>query len=343
MVRAARWTAVVLAGLYVLAVGVLLALIPARSVSVSASPLVAALAAHGLGTAARAVNGVLVTAILSTMLAVMFSLGRVVRSLAEDGMGPPWLVDRSPVPRRGILFSGAVMLAGVALGYLVPRQVYLFLVSAGGFALLLVYAGIVAAHWRLRAAQARLHAAGGRAAGSRPTLVPGFPWSNALVLAVVAAVLAGMPLVPGQGAGLGAGLAMTALVSGIYAWRARRRLRTPAVAPTPGQSAPARAEQAPAAPAAPAPHRAPSSRRLPPDPARTPLQAPDRPEPVPAPALGWEVAPELTPGEPATGRTPPRPPVPPAAGGLGAARQGQQPGRSRNPGHRGHKDEGPAG
>ncbi|WP_460040239.1 amino acid permease [Thermaerobacter litoralis] len=235
VVRAARRTALVLAGLYVLAVGVLLPLIPTRRLGVSASPMVAALAAHGLAGTARVVNGVLVTAILSTMLAVMFSLGRVVRSLAEDGMGPAWLVEGSPVPRRGILFSGAVMLAGVGLGYLVPRQVYVFLVSAGGFALLLVYASIVAAHWRLRAAGARAGLrpparapAVGQAPGRPRTLVPGFPWSNVLVLAVVLAVMAGMPLVPGQGAGLAAGLVLTALAAGVYLVRARGAARAAA-------------------------------------------------------------------------------------------------------------------
>ncbi|ADU52309.1 amino acid permease-associated region [Thermaerobacter marianensis DSM 12885] len=298
VLRAARRTALLLAGLYVLAVGSLLPLIPTARLDVTASPMVTALAVHGLGAAARMVNAVLVTAILSTMLAVMFSLGRVVRSLAEDGMGPAWLVDRGPVPRRGIVFSGAVMLAGVALGYLVPRQVYVFLVSAGGFALLLVYASIVAAHWRLR----RQAEAGGRRG---VPLVPGFPWSSALVLAVLLAIMAGMPLVPGQESGLLAGLAMAAVAAGVYGWRARAGLtrQTPAPAGAPGETgtgAPGRETARPPRPVTGRPQPAPappvtSGAEVAGRPwAGPPGRAPQR-RTVPRPAVAFETAEEMTP------------------------------------------------
>ena len=216
---AARRTALALTGLYVLAVGSLLPLIPTRRLDVNASPLVAGLSAHGIPWAARAINGVLVTAILSTMLAVMFSLGRVVRSLAEDGLGPAWLRERGEVPRRGILFSGLVMLLGVGLGYLVPRQVYVFLVSAGGYALILVYVSVVAARLRLR------RDAG--AAQAEPVLVPGHPVTSWLALAVLAGTLAGLPLVPGQASGLIAGLALTGLAAAAFTWQRRRAAGAP--------------------------------------------------------------------------------------------------------------------
>ncbi|HEY8552183.1 MAG TPA: amino acid permease [Thermaerobacter sp.] len=295
VLRAARRTALALAGLYVAAVGSLLPLIPTERLDVSASPMVAALAAQGLGTTSRLVNAVLVTAILSTMLAVMFSLGRVLRSLAEDGMGPPWLVDRGSVPRRGIVFSGAAMLAGVALGYVVPRQVYVFLVSAGGFALLLVYGSIVAAHWRLRAA-----------AAPRAGLVPAFPWSNALVLAVVLAVLAGMPLVPGQGAGLAAGLALTALAAGVYALRVRGGVWTTAGSRA-ARPRPAAARPRPSGDGAPAAARA-----------TAPTPAPSGAPGVPAGrhlAPAWELGREVA---PPVGRSAPRLPATARAAQLAA-------------------------
>ena len=295
VLRAARRTALALAGLYVVAVGSLLPLIPTARLDVSASPLVAALAAHGLGTTSRLVNGVLVTAILSTMLAVMFSLGRVLRSLAEDGMGPAWLVDRGTVPRRGIVFSGAAMLGGVALGYVVPRQVYVFLVSAGGFALLLVYGSIVAAHWRLRAEAAP---------GAR--LVPAFPWSNALVLLLVLAVLAGMPLVPGQGMGLAAGLALTALAAGVYGLRRRGGRRPAARGTRRGADAASRRpadDRAPAAAGTPAATPAPAGVRL--------------PKADPAPASAWDLGQELAP--------PTRQPTAPAPAPAQPARQPARP------------------
>ena len=54
-------------------------------------------------------NVVLITAILSTMLAAMFALGRMMRSLSDEHMAPKWLRDKGDVPYRGILCSGAAM------------------------------------------------------------------------------------------------------------------------------------------------------------------------------------------------------------------------------------------
>ncbi|PZN11933.1 MAG: amino acid permease [Bacillota bacterium] len=218
--RANLLTTLGLTALYVVAIGVLLPLIPTARLTTEASPWVAALGAHGIAWAARAINGVVITAILSTILAALFGLGRVVRSLAEAGYGPAWLCDRGEVPRRGILFSGLAMLAGVSLGYVLPRQAYLFLVSAGGFAFLLVYLSVVAAQLRLR-----------RVAGCPPPgrcQVPGYPYTSWLALAALVAITASMPLVPGQGSGLVAGLALTGATATTFWLRRAAGARRPA-------------------------------------------------------------------------------------------------------------------
>ncbi|HEY8393510.1 MAG TPA: amino acid permease [Thermaerobacter sp.] len=222
--RANLLTTLGLTALYIVAIGVLLPLIPTARLTTAASPWVAALEAHGIAWAARAINGVVVTAILSTILAALFGLGRVVRSLAEAGYGPGWLRDPGEVPRRGILFSGVAMLAGVSLGYVLPRQAYLFLVSAGGFAFLLVYLAVVAAQLRLR-----------RVAGCPPPArcqVPGYPYTSWLALAALAAITASMPLVPGQGSGLVAGLVLTGATVVAF-WLRRRVAGARPVAPDP--------------------------------------------------------------------------------------------------------------
>ncbi|MNP43418.1 putative proline-specific permease [compost metagenome] len=66
------------------------------------------------------INIVMVTAILSTMLAATFGLGRMIRSLAAEGHAPSWLKEKTDVPYRGILFSGLAMLGGLGLGFLLP-------------------------------------------------------------------------------------------------------------------------------------------------------------------------------------------------------------------------------
>jgi len=198
--RAILYTILGLVGLYSLAILVLLPLVRTSRLTESVSPLVAGLTAAGLNWAAGLINIVLVVAILSTMLAAMFGMGRMVRSLAEAGYAPLWLKESSDVPVRGILFSGAGMLAGVALslGYLLPSRIYLFLISSGGFSLLFTYVIIMATHYKYR-----------KVYGCPPTghcQLRGYPYTTLLGLAALIAIIVSMPLVPGQGFGLLAGI-----------------------------------------------------------------------------------------------------------------------------------------
>ncbi len=206
--KAITYTVIGLVGLYVTAITAILLLVPTAVISTEHSPLVTALTTWNFNWAGNVINIVLVTAILSTMLAAMFGLGRMIRSLAEEGHGPTWLRDNGEIPYRGIVFSGVAMLAGLGLGLLLPAQVYLFLVSSGGFALLFSYMVILASHYKLR----KLH-------GCPPQgkcQLPGFPVTSWVALASILLIIASMPLIPGQGAGLFAGLSFVALFSLVY-------------------------------------------------------------------------------------------------------------------------------
>jgi len=86
--RAIKCTVIGLVGLYVFTILVLLPLIPTNALTAEESPLVLALTRWNLGWAGNAITIVLVTAILSTMLAAMFGLGRMIRSLADEGHAP---------------------------------------------------------------------------------------------------------------------------------------------------------------------------------------------------------------------------------------------------------------
>lgn len=206
--KAITLTVLGLVGLYVAAIAVLLPLMPTEALGGNESPLVAALVRWRLGWAGSVIGIVLVTAILSTMLAAMFGLGRMIRSLADEGYAPSWVKDTGDVPYRGIIFSGIAMLGGLGLGFLLPEQVYLFLVSSGGFALLFTYVIILATHYKFR----KQH-------GCPPEgqcQLPGYPWTSWLALISSVIIIASMPLIPGQGAGLLAGLMLVLLFSGVY-------------------------------------------------------------------------------------------------------------------------------
>lgn len=205
--KAIKYTVICLAAFYILSVAALLPLIPTAGLSEDISPMVAALNRWGIGWAGTILNIVLITAILSTMLAAMFGLGRMMRSLADEGHAPKWLKDESNVPRRGILFSGFAMLLGLGFGMLLPR-VYLFLISSGGFALLFTYAAILATHIRFR-----------KINGCPPEgkcQMPGYPYTSWIALISMIIIILSMPFIPGQGSGLIAGVVLIALYSFIY-------------------------------------------------------------------------------------------------------------------------------
>lgn len=207
--RAILFTVLGLVGLYIVAISVLLPLVRTSRLTETVSPLVSGLTAAGFGWAAGLINVILVTAILSTMLAAMFGMGRMVRSLADSGYAPLWLKEKWDIPRRGILFSGAAMLLGVALAFILPSRVYIFLVSSGGFALLFTYVVIMATHLKYR-----------KINGCPPKghcQLRGYPYTTIIGLVSLIAIIISMPLIPGQGTGLMAGLALAAFYVLAYA------------------------------------------------------------------------------------------------------------------------------
>ncbi len=211
--RAIRYTVIALTGLYIVSVAVLLPLIPVSELTEEQSPQVLALSKWNMGWVGSVMSFVLMTAIFSTMLASMFGLGRMMRSLAEEGHAPSWLKDKHNIPRKGILFSGAVMLAGLFLGFLLPK-VYLFLVSAGGFSLLFTYLIIVLTHYKMR-----------KKSGCPPhgsCQLPLFPFTSWLAIISIIAIILSMPLVQGQQYGLFAGLALVIVY--ILLYQVKKRL-----------------------------------------------------------------------------------------------------------------------
>ncbi|MGG3560042.1 amino acid permease [Neobacillus rhizosphaerae] len=218
--KAIRYTVFSLVGLYILYALVLLPLIPTSTLNETISPMVASLDRWGIGWAGTALNIVLISAILSAMLAAIFGLGRMIRSLADEGHAPGWLKDSKDVPYRGILFSGFAMLVGLGFGLLFPR-VYLVLITSGGFALIFTYAVIMASHIRFR-----------KRNGCPPggiCQMPGFPYTSWITLISMIIVLVSMPFIPGQGTGLVAGIGMVVIYSLIYfAMRYRTRSRSQA-------------------------------------------------------------------------------------------------------------------
>lgn len=203
--KAIKYTTLSLVGLYIISIAVLIFLVPTVSISENVSPMVMALNSWGISWAGNAMNIVMVTAILSTMLAAMFGLGRMIRSLADENYAPAWLKDKRDVPYRGIIFSGFAMLSGLIIGFLFPKA-YVFLVSSGGFAVIFTYIMIVASEIKLRKKQLNI-------IEKKSNVYAYISW---ITLISLIAILASMPFISGQTAGLIAGLIIIGMYSSIY-------------------------------------------------------------------------------------------------------------------------------
>lgn len=195
--KAIRYTVVSLVGLFLLYIFLLLPLVPTRVLNENTSAIVASLTRHGIMGAGTVLGLVIISAILSSMLATMFGLGRMMRALADENQAPRWLREKTDVPRRGIIASGIAMLLSLWFGQLLP-SVYLFLLSSGGFAILFTYAVMMASQMRLRKIQ-----------GCPPEgkcQLPGYPYTSGFVLVSLIVAILSMPFVRGQLSGLIAGL-----------------------------------------------------------------------------------------------------------------------------------------
>jgi AAT family amino acid transporter len=186
---------------------VLLPLIPVDKIDESKSPFVAALLNQNITFAAKVINIVLIIAILSTMLAAVFGLARMLKSLVEDHFAPKFLRDEGNTPYKGIIFSGVVMFIFFSISFFLPKNVYLFLVSSSSFSLLFTYLMIVLSHYKYRKKMGTCR---------KNCQVPIFPFSSWFTIISLILIIVSMPFVKGQGVGLLAGGGLVAIFTLIY-------------------------------------------------------------------------------------------------------------------------------
>ncbi|MPM71735.1 L-asparagine permease 2 [bioreactor metagenome] len=206
MPKAIHLTVLSLVGLYLLCISILIFIVPTANLSEDESSLVTALNYYNITWASTAMNIILISAILSTMVAAMFGIGRMLRSLVEGGLGPEFLKDKTDVPYRGIIFSGLSMLLSLFIGLIFPR-VYLFLISSGGFAILFTYIVLMFTHIRFRKRN-------GKPEGK--CRLCGFPYSSLFTLLGLLVAMFSMLFVKGQASGFFAGVSLVAFFSIFY-------------------------------------------------------------------------------------------------------------------------------
>jgi amino acid transporter, AAT family len=174
---------------YVGALAVIMSLVAWNQLSPSSSPFVMVFDHIGIPAAAGIINFVVITAAASACNSGIFSTGRMLYTLAQFKQAPRVFgrVSRRHVPAAGITASVALMLVGVLLNYLMPGEVFGYVISVVLVVQLWTWAMIVLAHIGYRKA---VRAGRARAVSFR---MPGAPYTNWLVLGflLLVAVLLG--------------------------------------------------------------------------------------------------------------------------------------------------------
>ncbi|MDN0077543.1 amino acid permease [Crenobacter sp. SG2303] len=120
---------------YVGALFVIMSLYPWNEIGTQGSPFVMTFEKMGIPAAAGIINFVVLTAALSSCNSGIFSTGRMVYNLAQQNQALPVFgkVGKNGVPNAAVLISVVLLLAGVVLNYLAPKEVFTWLTAIATF------------------------------------------------------------------------------------------------------------------------------------------------------------------------------------------------------------------
>jgi GABA permease len=193
------------------------------------SPCVAGLDVMGIPAATDIMNAVVLTAVLSCLNSGIYTASRVLLTLSRRGDAPRGLleINRRGVPVKAILSCTAVAYVGIALAYISPDKVFLFLLNSSGAIVLFVYFLICAAQLRMRR---QLEAESPERIRIRMWL---YPWLTYLAMIAIAVVVGSMYFIEDSRSQLVLSLLSLAVVVAAYVWRKRRQEAAgPAIVPT---------------------------------------------------------------------------------------------------------------
>ena len=137
---------------YVGALFVILSIYPWNEIGTQGSPFVMTFERLGIKTAAGIINFVVITAALSSCNGGIFSTGRMLYSLAQNGQAPATFGTTSSngVPRKALLLSIFALLLGVLANYLVPDKVFVWVTSIATFGAIWTWVMILLAQLKFR-------------------------------------------------------------------------------------------------------------------------------------------------------------------------------------------------
>ena len=131
---------------------VLMTLWPWNEVGKDASPFVQIFQNAGFKSTANILNFVVLTAAISVYNSAIYSNSRMLYGLAKSGNAPKFFERLSSrgVPVNGILVSSGITLLAAVLNYLLPDEVFMYMMSIVTGAVVISWALIVMTHLKFR-------------------------------------------------------------------------------------------------------------------------------------------------------------------------------------------------
>ena len=177
---------------YIGAVFVLVTLYPWNEVGVNGSPFVEIFSKLGISIASDLLNIVVIIAALSAYNSCLFANARLLHSMALHGNAPKFLAATSKhgVPWKGVFFSSFFVSLVVFLCYILPHEVFTYIMSIVTVAVITSWILIILTHFKFR----KFLGAEGVKNLSYKTIF--YPYANILTLGYFALVIFVMISIP---------------------------------------------------------------------------------------------------------------------------------------------------
>lgn len=159
---------------------VIMSIYPWNSLNADSSPFVEVFSEIGITIAASLINLVVLSAAASACNSAIYSTGRMLRSLSQEGSAPKRFrrLTTHRVPGNALVFSTIVIFISVVLNYIMPSEVFTLISSIATTCFLFIWSMLVYTHLKYRKSIL------GKKAHSFK--MPFYPFSNYLVFLYMA-------------------------------------------------------------------------------------------------------------------------------------------------------------
>ena len=177
---------------YLGALFVIMSIYPWDELGTHGSPFVMTFERLGIKSAAGIINFVVLTAALSSCNGGIYSTGRMLYNLAQQGQAPRVFAatSREGIPHRAVQLSIVALLLGVLLNYLVPAKVFVWVTSIATFSAIWTWVIVLITQMKFRRSLSD-------AERSRLAFrMPFYPYASWLALAFLVLVIGVMAYFP---------------------------------------------------------------------------------------------------------------------------------------------------